>query len=106
DLAGHEAALHLGAALPAEAGVVDDDLLAELRRQTLRERLAALARTGVDDRRQRALLRQSRGDPGVLLGPAATAHDGEGEVGPIEAGRDAGRLAQPEPPDEGTRHLG
>ena len=61
-LTGHERALRLGAGPAVHPGVVGGDRLAELAAQPLRRRLGALARARVDDRRQRAGLRQERRD--------------------------------------------
>ena len=64
------------------------------------EVLGLRARAGVDDRRPRAVLRQRGGQPRALVGRAAAGHHGEGEVGAIEAGGDAHRLAQPQARDD------
>ena len=104
-LAGHEPALDLRAALARQARVVDEDLLSELGAEPLGERLAALARPAVDDRRERARRGERRPDPRVLVRARAAADDREGQVRPVEAGGDPHRVAQPEAPHDVAGHL-
>ena len=85
--------------------MVADDGNVERARERLRQPVALLARSGVDDRRSRRGVGERRGDPARhrLLGRAR--HDGEGEVGAVEAGRHLDRVAQPEALDDVARHL-
>ena len=100
DVAAHEAPLGLGALLAPQPRVVGDDLGAERALQGPGEVLGLRPRAGVDDRRPRAVLRQGGGQPRALVGRAAAGHHGEREVGPIEAGGDTHRVAQPQARDD------
>ena len=104
-LAGHEPALRLGARLARQAGVVGDDLDAQLGPEPGGEPLALRARARVDDPRQRARLGQRGGDAPVGGLLARARDDGEREVRAVEAGRHAHRVAQPQAADDVGRHL-
>ena len=103
----HEAPLHVRAQLPRQPCVIGDHLHAELPPQPVGEPVRLRARARVDDRRQRALLGQGRGDPPGHRLLVGTRHDGVGQVRAVEPRRDVHRLAQPEPGlDDVPRHLG
>ena len=93
----HEPALDLAALLAPEPGVVDADRAVEVARQVPGELLGAVAGAGVDDRGRRPGLRQRGRDVAVLGLRRRARDDAEGEVRAVEAGRDADRVAQPEP---------
>ena len=89
----------------AEPRVVGDRLHAELRAEPARQPVALRARARVDDPGQRAGLAQRRGDPAVDRLLRRARDDRERQVRPVEPGRDAHGIAQPEPLHDVRRDL-
>ena len=92
-LAGHEALLGRRPRAAVHAGVVDDRPRLDGAGQRSGEPLGRIPRAGVDDRRQGIGLGQRRGEAPLLVERAPARDDREAQVGAIEAGRHANRIA-------------
>ena len=104
-LAAHEARLRRRALVAAQAGVVGDDLRAQLARELRGQPLGLRPRAGVDDRRARPGLAQRGQQAAALVGRGRAAHDGEAQVGAVEARADPHGVAQAEARDDVRRHV-
>ena len=85
--------------------MVRRDLDAERGAEVGGDLLALRPRAGVDDGRPRLGVRECPGEARRDVGLRTARHDGEGQVGTIEAGRDADGLAQAQSPLDVGRDL-
>ncbi len=98
EVAVHEPPLDRRAPLAGEARVVGGDLDAERGAEVRRDVLALRAGAGVDDRGTRGGVGECPGQARRDVGGCAARNHGERQVRPVEAGRDADRLAQAQAP--------
>ncbi len=96
-LAGHEPLLGGRAHVSPQPRVVHRHLLAERAGNEPRHLLAGAARAGVHNRGQCSGLRECRCEPAAFVDRGGAPNDGKREIGPVEPGRDADRVAQGEP---------